>query len=204
MGINNITGIEVITEERYAFDPTYFSNGRVFMAQKFNGDGTLYWRGMAIIVMNSDRGKNLHFNFYRKVADNAVCSDPKEIIINGDVVADGTWRFTPVNISDSLKKAETEVQSGDPSSDDTIKELQDKLLKYDYMLDELEPAKRRAEVAEQDRERYLKRLSDTQGKRGEFLGKVYEALGIEKMPPFWDEAEEKALETIRAIMAKEG
>lgn len=188
----SVAGIKVYTEEHYEFDPSYFSNGRIFAAKQFNSDGTLHWEGLVIIVMNSDKSRKLHFNFYRRFPDGAVGADAKEIVINGDAVADGTWEFTPVDIFD--KEEGPKQEAVDPA--DIINELQAKITRYCYMLDDLEPAKRRAEIAEQDRDRYCKRLRDTQGKRGDFLGRLCEALGIDKMPPFWDEAEQAVLDAI--------
>lgn len=192
-----ITGVKVYTEEHYEFDPAYFSNGRIFVAKHYNNDGTLHLEGLVIIVMNSDKSRKLHFNFYRKFPDGAVGVDAKEMVINGDVVADGTWQFTPVDIFDKEEGPKPEAM--DPS--DTINEFQAKIARfcYKYKLDELEPAKQRAEIAEREKADLTERLRDTQGKRGDFLEKLCEALGIDKMPPFWDEAEEAVLKAVKEL-----
>lgn len=190
----SVAGIKVYTEEHWEFDPSYFSNGRIFAAKQFNSDGTLHWEGLVIIVMNSDKSRKLHFNFYRRFPDGAVGADAKEIVINGDAVADGTWEFTPVDIFD--KEEGPKQEAVDPA--DIINELQAKITRYCYMLDDLEPAKRRAEIAEHEKADLTERLRDTQVKRGAFLEKLSEVLGV-KMPPFWDEAEQAVLDAIAKL-----
>lgn len=93
--------------------------------------------------------------------------------------------------------------NNEPDPENTIKELQAKLLRYDYLLDELGPTKIRAEVAEQRVKDLMDRLRNTQCKRGDFLERLCEVLGIAKMPPFWDEAEEAVLKAIMEIKGEQ-
>lgn len=192
MDANEIMGMKVCTEKYYEFDPEYFAAGRMFVARQFDIDGTLYFEGLAIIVMTVDKQRVLYFDFYRKFSDGVVCADVEKITINSEEVANGTWQFTPTNIF-----------TNEPNLESVIKELQAKLLRYDYMLDELGPAEARAESAEREVKSLIDRLGNTQCKRGDFIEKLCDVLGIDKMPPFWDEAEEVVLKTIKDLKGEE-
>lgn len=192
MDANKVIGMKFRTEEYYEFDPEYFDTGRMFVAKQFDSDGTLYFEGLAIIVMTTNGQRVLYFDFYRKFSDGVVCTDVEKITVTSEEVANGTWQFTPTNIF--TNESDTEI---------VIEELQAKLLRYDYMLDELGPAKTRAESAEREVKSLIDRLGNTQRKRGDFLEKLREVLGIDKLPPFWDESEEVVLKAIKELKGEE-
>lgn len=70
------------------------------------------------------------------------------------------------------------------------------------MLDEPGPAKAKAASAEMKVKNLIDRLGNIQCKRGDFIEKLCDVLGIDKMPPFWDESEEVVLKVIKDL--KEG